>query len=180
MKLLLVVLVLAACGGNGRLTDTLPVPTNCSSRPSLPISVALDYDMADYRRPYGYAMALWNRRLGVEAFRWARPDEPADVWVYQDSWKATKPLQVAEASGECFSGRYVGAIAHNRVLDATEAYYFGTHELGHIIGLAHSRDQRSVMFPSLKVNGLMDEDDSFPAYRIMAADVAAVRVLYEL
>jgi hypothetical protein len=181
MKYLAALFVVAmACSGNGRLTATLPVPTDCDVRPSLPISIALDFEMDDYRDAYGQAMHWWNRRLGTEAFRWAREDEPPDVLVYQGSWNVIKPLQMAEAGGLCIAGHYVGTITHNRVLDETEAFYFGTHELGHIIGLAHSRDERSVMFPALRVNGLLDEEMAFPSYQIMAADVAAVRVLYGL
>jgi hypothetical protein len=176
MRVFALLAMLASCTPRTP-TAALPVPDGCRERPSLPISLRLDYDMGDYYSSYDEAMAAWNDSLRREAFRWAHDGEAADVVVVQGGWRADRPYHLVEVEARCINGHYHAFARHNQVLDASEAYFLGMHMLGHVLGLAHSTSQISVMNPKLSAS-IIGRDEGMPRYWILDSDIATVRVLY--
>lgn len=89
--------------------------------------------------------------------RFDQPISGRTRWARDDAWVIT------DAS-------IVLAMHHNQgeLLDRDASYAMALHEIGHLLGLDHTRDTSSIMAPTVRVRQLSD------------ADRATVRLLYAL
>jgi len=89
--------------------------------------------------------------------RFETPTSGRTLWTRNDEWVITNAeitLAMHHSDGETLDQRSTRALA--------------LHEIGHLLGLDHTRDSSSIMAPRVRVRGLS------------AADAATVRLLYTL
>lgn len=85
------------------------------------------------------AISSWNRAVGFDLLAWS--DAPADAYVYSVS------TGLGRTTRRTLAGRPVALVEVVRGLDDHDALVVFTHELGHVLGLAHDESCQSIMYP---------------------------------
>ena len=181
-RLVPLLLLVAACGTPPtfqpvcRQGDVVVYTSDCASpeiiKWPLPIRVGLEPSLADYSDSLDMAINRWNGAVSKRLF--LRVDGPGDVNV------SLGPVRkgIAGSVSHVYTGDVLSAsVQLHGVADITVAYHVLTHELGHVVGLAHDKRPTSIMHESLDTSGIMGGEE-LPMYLIGSEDSAALEKLY--
>jgi predicted Zn-dependent protease len=139
---------------------------------ALPIRVGLEPGLADYSDSLDMAINRWNGAVSMRLFM--RVDGPADVTVSLGAVRKG----IAGSVSHVYTGDVLSAAVRlHGVADVTVAYHVLTHELGHVVGLAHDQRPTSIMHEALDTSGIMGGEE-LPMYLIGSEDVTALEKLY--
>lgn len=145
-----ILLVLFACFG----LCCRPVPPRFKPRPfctysKLPLKVDLAPSLAWQRPALNRAFDKWSAALGFDVFDWVWDYDEADIVFVRGPRPPTAPEALAVTQRSSLSGRCYSVITVLVNMDEAQAELFGTHELGHALGVGHSEAPWSVMRPRL-------------------------------
>lgn len=147
--------------------------------PALPLTVTYALDDGAYDQSLAAALAYWNSELGFTAFVAAPAgDLSADVQVISGS--ATDP-GLGAAYHVVVAGQLTAVIELRAPGDVSEVYRVFSHELGHVLGLAHDPGETSIMHGVLDFGFDQLDPTTDPVERIWIvtdADQTALRRQY--
>lgn len=139
----------------------------------LPLTVAiLDDELRDdYAESTIEAVAHINTRVGCRILKYIRPNSLPDIMI---QGATTLDDVIADASIRMTFGRPYGVIRIERPLNIFTEMLVITHELGHVLGLAHDPgSESSVMHPNV-----VNHAGRFPMPRLSDEDARALRHKY--
>jgi predicted Zn-dependent protease len=118
----------------------------------IPIRVSFDRaGYEDYSMAIDGAIEMWNRSLGFKALTYCEANEPPDVAIIMEYERGN--LASTEMSGQ-------RALIRTGPMDTIDiAYFIMAHELGHVLGLAHSNV--GIMTPGLNREMLFLEPEPY-------------------
>lgn len=117
---------------------------------------------------YDQAFAFWASAIGADVFDWGPVGLESDVIIAAGPRDPARPNVVATTHRSSLVGTCKAIVLIRSTMDDDEAFMFGAHELGHVLGVGHSNDPDSVMLPEL------DKARRAP-YIATALDVAAAK-----
>jgi predicted Zn-dependent protease len=137
--------------------------------PGVPLNVWVD--PTGNTRAVSKAIAEWNKQRLPLQMRLEKDSLDALVRIH---WTQRFDTTISGNTTTVDDGRHLvratvllaRAHSNGRMLNAEETRVLALHELGHVLGLEHSTDSTSVMWPTVRVRS------------ISAADGARVRALY--
>lgn len=147
--------------------------------PTLPLLVSIDLE-PDYVASAEEAIDFWNDELDATALELTAGS--SDVEVIHGS--AADPGMGA-AYHNTTDGALRATVELRQPGDVHEVYRVISHELGHVLGLAHDQARASIMVGTLDVGLVRDVDFSedsfdFQLFLVTDADCSAIRKKYGL
>lgn len=109
----------------------------------LPIEVSMDEEASYYQEPVIEAIAFWNRSLGKRFFAFSK--DPAEVRITLGTFTPSQ-ARIGETNHYMEHGHLRAEITIKRAGSYIVAFYLVSHELGHVLGLAHVEDETNVMY----------------------------------
>jgi hypothetical protein len=137
-----------ACAPQIQAFRVKPIPSPCTARPDLPLSIGVDYAMFELEPEVFRAAAQWAAVMDRPTFYAAQDGEEPQVYVTSGPVPPEGKGKdwVASASTQCHAdGRLSWVITFHRPEFGYSAQCFMVHELGHVLGLDHTTRQTSIM-----------------------------------
>lgn len=175
-------ILLCSCLPSSRVESLPTTPTSdCHSWNKFPIHVRLDTTALELRTEMNMAMLEWNEALGRQAFVWA---DGTTIEVNVEVGQLGTGFNQTEKGydgRECLQGAVYHTLRFRPGLDEDELHAFALHELGHVLGLAHSLNEKSIMhwIVDASLMGKWDDEHDPRWYRILKTDADTANSLHK-